>query len=508
MSTLARWRPLCAIALVALVAAGCGSTTPSAERGDAGRAGLDLGGSPRDASSPANGASGGATATGGAGVGAGSTAGGTGGVGGGGAAASGGGGTGPAGGTASPKATPAGAIKVGVVMMSYGTVGAQFGVKGLSQGVTKAQAQAVVNALNANGGIAGRRIDPVYVVSDITNGTYSGQAQTICTTLTEDTPVAVVIGSGVDVDSLAACLASHHTPFIPSPWLPSSSAFMDNQQVQRYEPYLYLPNLLDPRRHDLAVDRWVETKFLTSRNKIALLRADQPAFDRITNATIKPRLASHGLKLTDEVAIPVNNSVSDISGPAAQASNAVLRFRSEGIDRVLLLASTGGQAFFFMPQAENQNYHPRYGLTTFEQPYFLQSNESPNQLAGAEGIGWQPTIDTDQPHDPGPTPGRAACADIMKRAGVTFADRGVENAAYSVCESFFLVRDALSGATDVTPAALQRGVYRLGAGFSPVLTLGTHFGPGRQGPVTAVRPIHFDTGCACFVYTGPVIRVD
>jgi len=416
-------------------------------------------------------------------------------------------GGGPAPGAGSVTGSLSPNLKIGVVLMNYGAVGSTFGVKGLSTGSTKAQAQAVVDALNAQGGIAGHKIVPVYVTVDITNGTYSGQAQATCATLTEDNPVFAVVGASIDIFTLAACLGQHHTPLIPSPWVAASIGFMDDQAARQYSPYLYWPNLFNPAGYSVAVDKWVSDGFLTPASRIGIMRADQPPQQRVDDNVVRPRLAAHGLKVTDEVAVQVNNSVSDLGGPSAQASNAVLRFRSEGVDRVLWIPEgTGGEAFFFMPEAENQGYHPKYGVTSFLAPYFLEANEPATQLAGSEGIGWQPTVDTDPQHDPGPTPGRAACADIMHRAGQAFADRGVENAAYSFCESFFFLRAALAGTTSPTPAALQAGSDALGATFPSVLTFGERFGPGRLAPVSAVRQLRFDNGCACYQYFGPVLN--
>lgn len=411
------------------------------------------------------------------------------------------------GGRTATAASTTGTVKIGVVLMNYGNVAQAVGAKAVSQVASKEMAQPVIDSVNAEGGLAGRKIVPVYLTNDITQGEYSTQAQTICTTLTEDNPVFAVVGSGVDPDPLAACLAKHKTPFIPSPWLAVSVGFMDEQQMGQYAPYIHWPNMLDPRQHTVAVDRWVANKFLTASNRIGLIRTDAPAFARVADGSLKPRLASHGLHLTDEVAIPLNNSVADVSGPASQEANTVLRFRSQNIDRVLFVAPTGGGAFFFMPAAENQGYRPKYGLTSFEQPYFLASNESASQLSGAQGIGWQPSVDTDPQHDPGPTPGRAACVSIMKKAGLPFGDRSGENAMYGFCESFFYLRAALAGTSTLSAASLQAGADRLGTSFPSVLTFGERFAPGRRAAVSAVRDLHYDDGCSCFVYSGPSIPV-
>jgi multidrug transporter EmrE-like cation transporter len=144
-------------------------------------------------------------------------------------------------------------------------------------------------------------------------------------------------------------------------------------------------------------------------------------------------------------------------------------------------------------------------VTTWGAPYFLEQNESADQLAGSEGIGWQPTVDVDFQHDPGPTPGRGACTSIMQKAGQGFSDPGVANAAYAYCESLFFLRAALATASQPTAASLQQGAASLGIGFASVLTFGERFGPGRFAPVSAVRPIRFDSACSCYRYSGAML---
>jgi hypothetical protein len=398
-------------------------------------------------------------------------------------------------------------VKVGVVLLTYGTVGQEFHVKGLSSGQTRGQAQAVVNTINAQGGIAGHPVQPVYYTDDITNGNYSVQAQAICAAFTQDTPVFAVVGSGIDMATLASCLAQRHTPFIPSPWVAASIGFVDDQQISSYEPYFYFPNQMDPRNYAVMIDRWVADGFLTHTSRIGILRADEPQNARTSVNVVRPRLATHGLQVVDEIAVHVNNSVSDISGSAAEASSAVLRFKAERIDRIIWIPEgSGGEAFFFMPEADNQHYYPRYAVTSWLAPYFLETNESTTQLTGSEGFGWQPSVDVDLAHDPGPTPGRRPCLALMRHAGQTFADPGVENAAYAFCESFFFLQAALVGRTP-TAAALQAGAQALGPNFPSVLTFGERFEAGRVLDATVIRALRYVVSCSCYQYTGPLITL-
>jgi hypothetical protein len=464
----------------------------------------DLGSGPAGSGAASGPSDVGAVAGGGAGVGA---AGGTGSTGNGTARPSAGGArTQPAAGVSAQTPVTATEIKIGVITSSQNnnSVVSAFGLKGEGIGDTQAEAKAVIDSINAGGGVAGRRIVPVFVSNDITSGTYSGQAQANCTSFTEDNKVFAVVGAGVEIPGLATCLAKHGVPIIPTPWVLGAIGLMDHPQMDSYAGFLKWPNQLDPDNYRGIIDRLVATGYFTASSRIGLMRSDTDATKRISDQVIKPALAAHGLKLTDEAASTPNDSVSGIGEPASQIASAVLKFRTDFVDRVMFLGGTSSGAFFFMPQAESQGYRPRYFLTSWDMPYFLSANVPKAQFNGAVAIGWETGVDVDAAHEPPPNPAKAQCLDLMHRAGQTITDPDVEAFMTGYCDAFQLLRAALAGANTVTPQALAAGVDRLGASFQPAQTFSVRFGPGRQAGVSSYRDLLFDGGCGCFVYGGSV----
>lgn len=394
-------------------------------------------------------------------------------------------------------------IRIGVLIpQGTAAVAEQFGVKGATSGDNAAQVAAAVKAVNASGGIAGREVVPIVIGNDLNNGTYSTQAESICTSWTQDAKVFAGVGAGFDVDTLTACMTKSQTPLVP---IPSSAAlpnFADEETLARFSDTLFWPSLLSSRHYGAVIDRWVASGFFRRSSRIGLIRHDNATFARVTEKVVKPALAAHGIRLTEEAAITVNNSVEGAGQVGGEVANAVLRFRASDVDRVFFMSISSGHAFLFMPQAESQGYRPRYGLTSFNMPEFLQNNVPKAQLVGAVGAGWTPTLDVAKSKAPGPAPPTLRCLDIMTKAGVELADRTAETYALSYCEALFFLQAALGRAPALSASGLRQGVESLGDGFASALVIQTRFGRGRHAGVSAFRDLSFESSCECFVYSG------
>jgi len=130
--------------------------------------------------------------------------------------------------------------------------------------------------------------------------------------------------------------------------------------------------------------------FFGTSARVALVRYDSPIDATFAEGVVKPRLAAHGLKVSDEAIISQPSSASEAGDTTAQISDAVLRFRTEGIDHVLFVPTGGVLPFLWMPAAQAQGYAPRYALNSLDIPRFIAGNAPQQQLHGALGIGWMP----------------------------------------------------------------------------------------------------------------------
>jgi hypothetical protein len=386
-------------------------------------------------------------------------------------------------------------IKIGFQIT--GNLGAGFALVGASGEAPDERKvyDAVVDWINKTGGLAGRKLVPVYHDTDPTGGTWATQAQAACATFTEDNQVLLVGTSVVGgSDALYGCLSSKGKPTIEQNlWL------FDHKYYEGKAGLLYQPGRMSPDRWAKAyVDGLLEAGYFKDNPKVGLVRFDAPVFQRVSDGVLKPRMASKGLKFTEEIAVSSPESVAGFSSSSSQISNAILRLRNSGVSHVMFLENAGILPFLFMPAAESQGYRPRYGLSSNDIPATQENQVPPQQLIGSVGIGWLPGSDVSDAQYP---PGNTAfdqCLAVSKAAGVSASGFYTQ----PPCDTLLFLRAVLDRATDLTTDGMRLAVEGLGPSYPSPMTFGTAFGPGRYDGASKYRILFFDTACECYRFTG------
>jgi hypothetical protein len=193
---------------------------------------------------------------------------------------------GSTGGAASQPATGAnvasasGPIKIGFIVTNASNAG-DFGV---SSGQTFSDQQlydALVAAMNKRGGINGRKIEPVYGVTDTAAPDWSTQFQAACAKFTQDNHVAAVLGYiFVFMDSFESCLARAGVPHLYGGYQPGDTT------QQRHYPTLVATTAPTSDVHwQIALSGAVTSGLLTPKSKLGLLvdscANDDKAFSRV-----------------------------------------------------------------------------------------------------------------------------------------------------------------------------------------------------------------------------------
>jgi hypothetical protein len=388
-------------------------------------------------------------------------------------------------------------IKIGVAIASDLEAVGAFGASLASQSTDKAEraVRVIFDSINANGGAAGRKLVPVFQeVAYVTGGDFDRQSQSMCEYFTQDNKVfAVAMGINNHSTLLPACLGSHDTVMLDG----GNSTYLDEQEIRPFARTYYRPGGLAFAKWGVYIDGLVRQGLLKRGDKIGLLRYDIPQQARIVANVIRPALARHGLALGEEFAYSNLTSSAALGQNAAQSGNAVLRFRTAGINRVLFLASQSPIPFTFMAAAEQQGYRPRYGVTSADFPNFLATNVPPAQLAGAGGIGWTRSLDL--PGQAWPDVASwARCMRVMRAAGFT------EDVFGFGCDPFWFLQTALNRASVVSTAGFRAAVD----GLADAITIGsgfaTRFRPVEAMAVAGYRELSFDGACGCWAYSSPV----
>lgn len=395
------------------------------------------------------------------------------------------------------------AVKIGFfVAKDVGAATAALGYDGLSTGDGRRHAETTVQLLNRRGGIGGAKVAPVIFEYDVTqNG--DTQQQAACSAFFEDDRVAAVV-SILLLPIVMTCAEKYGAPFVTN-----GDRSTGEQQLARY-PHAALPATMSLGRvaatliPSLQRQGWFTAGSATDPVKVGLLYNEDSEFAQVP-AQVAAQLQRIGLGLTDQQAMPTTDDTSKTSRAANAGSSAVLRFRSKGITHVLAISKSGQAVAYFAIAAQNQNYYPRFGLTSLELPAALRTVLSARQLEGARGVGWLPVYDVPLTAQPPATPDRRDCLAAMTAAGEDANASTSRGYALATCGGGLTLAAAWRK-TPLTPAGFLSGLRALGRSFTSVSTFADDFSSNRDG-VSRARPMAFTASCDCFVYTGPAAAV-
>ena len=361
--------------------------------------------------------------------------------------------------------------------------------------------KAIVAYVNSHGGIDGRKIIPVYVERQ-TSSTDPNADHALCTSLTEDAHVfAVVTNSAHDEEP---CYAKHHTLLL------DDTLVSQHDLLSKLSPYVWSPGLTsDEAGYAALVDSLGAQRYFAAADaKVGIVGYDDPPTHFTFDKVLKPRFAAIGFPLSKV-------HIEFISQPQSDADNAkwaqdiqgtVLHFRSEGINRVFFMAPGAGVPIIFMNQAESQQYHPIYGLSSYDSPGFLLQGKMPNdQLHGSMGAGFNEITDVDaQRGDPFPSGvAEQRCLSILRASGQTPANRGAAFGAMYLCDGAFLLQQAAQGSgAALSVQTWAKSAEQLGSRFQATYSLpgGTLFDKALHFGSAYYRWLKFNDGCSCFEY--------
>jgi hypothetical protein len=518
--------------VVAALAAACGTTVPAAQRQQAGpqaaaagptrEQGLDAPVGATDPTLGLDGASGtGASGTASAGGSRGTTntrAGGSSGSG------AGSGETGSGGSTANGPGVTDTEIFIGIgITKNAGAANAAIGAAGITTGDEEAEFKALIDDINANGGLAGRKVVGVeHPFDTASTKPIDTIYQEACDDWTQDHKIFIAMTGTQEV--MLQCLHERGVFAVED-----NLTLSDEATFRRFPYYVEVGSLNLDRAAAAEVPALKAQGWFSGWNaatgqpgggkaKVGVLTYDRPAFAHAADEVLVPALAAlgYGPDAADVVKVTNPQSTQDTGAVAAAVSGAVLKFRSDKVSHVIILDASAVLTLLFLNNAESQHYRPRYGFTSQNGPQALldPGNIPQAQLIGSKGIGWIPSIDItpsrNPPNGPYSNDARRACLALMSKHGITFSDANAESIAYAHCNEFWLIRDAFKRMGDgpITRDALLRAVESFGTSFQAANGFETRFGPGRHDGAGAARYYAYDGGCGCMTYTSANVRVE
>ena len=399
---------------------------------------------------------------------------------------------------ASPGVT-ADTVNVGYLVVDIGELSKNLGFKNIEDGgfdVTSKGIQAVVNYVNTNGGVGGRKINPI-IKPYLGQNDAPDYAEAQCRAFTQDSQVFAIAMDGQFQNNARPCYKSARAIMLDQTYVPH-----DQQEFNEYSPYLWstsLPNF----------DTFVKNLLVTLKNSgwfdgaqgVAVLAPDAEVSRRVSTSIVAPYLQSIGVTKSANYFIDISN----IGTLGATSSAALTGAKNKGLDRVLTI---GGERILAvaLSASEAQDLKARYSITSYDNPAFFVDNPGtivPEARVGMAGLGFSPSSDmrADSSTEPFPDPARpneGLCKQIIDGAGAAPPEGKRENyrVVMQFCDATLLLKSALDKAPkDLTPNAFKNAMWSLGSSYTSAVAYGTNWSTGQYAGVTTVKGLYWDNSC-------------
>lgn len=385
------------------------------------------------------------------------------------------------------------------------------GAGSITQGNTKGEFQALFNDINARGGVAGRKLVPVWHAYDAqSSDTGAGQDQAACADLTQDNKIFAVAGAGLS-DTFSACMKKAGVLEVMSgdflaaddTWLSTYPNYVDPGTLSQNRMMRALADSLLRRGYFNGWNTTTGQPAAGTKTKVGVLTIKDPRWQRPLSKVLLPALARGGnpVDSANVYEVPIGQ---DSSATIASIQAAALRFRNDGVTHVIFLDANGSLTGYFAKNAQSQGYYPRFGVNSAASMQVLVDGGllDASQLRGALGLGWVPNQDLKaEYHKKYAGAGRARCLAVMEKAGYTFGDSNSRSIALAQCDQMYLITEAIRGAgpSITLPNALD-AVARLRETFPAAGNAGMSFGANKRDGVRFVYDLTWDTDCNCAKY--------
>jgi len=392
-------------------------------------------------------------------------------------------------------------LTIGVVLTKTSNA-ESFGVSTNNTVTEQKVDDAVIAGINEHGGLAGRKLVPVYASTDTGSSNWDTDFAAACATFTQDHHVVAVLGYVFNyVQSFERCLATKGIPHL-------STAFNvpDRPELAKFPLQIDLVVPTIDRRGLLKLENGAADGVLTPKSRIGVITDTCPGSPTSLNQVFLPKAKQLGLTVAKVVSVSCPNGNADSSSAVGTLQNAVLQFASSGVDRVIFHASSEGPALLlFSLSAESQHYRPEYVVSSLANLDALHSYVPAAQISNIHGYGWMPTQDVPPSAYPKPNALQARCLGLLRSKKITPV-AGTDFAyAYEFCESVFVYERALlATGGDSTGTKVASAVKALGTSFASLTNEGgSIFSADRPDAPRFARHLVYAATCKCFTYTGP-----
>jgi hypothetical protein len=413
------------------------------------------------------------------------------------------GGSDNSGGTGGPTST--GPIQVGVLITDTATEAKRNGVSIVSP--FRDAAHALIAAVNARGGMAGRKVQEVDDAIEFTAPNHDTAFQAICQKFTKDKHVQAVLYDGIIYnESFNTCLTNAKVPIVYMSGT-GASPVGDDIDLKNNPGLFVVDGVSMDRRVKSIMTKALVSNYLPPGSKIGVVMEDCAYDQRVYDNTLKPIADKNHLTLV-KGGVKCAHGYADNAPSLAQIQNFALKFKSEGVGSVMFVTTyENGLVYYLAQGAHTQNWTPQYLLFRQQGNPGTMKIYPPEQLTKMRGFGGIPLSELTSPA--AAPPAQAAvqqkCLADARANGVAAQLLTDQITVYQVCDVVRLLQQGLvnsggKGGTD----ALVPAIEKIGSSFISALDLNgvTQFGPGRHDGMELTGTSAYGAGCKCFEYTG------
>ncbi|WP_156096244.1 hypothetical protein [Amycolatopsis jejuensis] len=362
---------------------------------------------------------------------------------------------------------------------------------------------AIVAMYNDRGGIAHRKIRLVNQAGEASGDSTLAQAE--CAAIAAQQPaVFAVLGITRPPSVLTSCLNSRGIVGILAGGFGTAAVF-------RNAPATAGIDLLTDTRLARSWPRILQqTGWLAGAGRVAVV-IDQSYHGAEPPDPEIPKLLESGLVAAGAPKPDVHSLPADAAAGKAAALDLVLKLKTSGADRVVLVGDATGALPDLLLEAGKQQYFPRIAASAHVAGAMVAFGADPALRAAATPIEWRrmegdSLADNEQAVADLKRDNASArrCLEAIDRAGGDpQAKETGRTTGLDLCQSLDLVAAALerSGSSFVNAEAFAAGLQKIGS-FPAMRGFANRYGPGDQGGTAAVQPLAYRPDCSCYRPTG------
>jgi hypothetical protein len=399
-------------------------------------------------------------------------------------------------------ADPSGTVKVG--LSYFGGVESNLndiGATDTSNLTPSAKAiidgyKAGIASLNAAGGLAGCQVAPVIFNFSAASPDFNQESQQECAAFTQDNKVIAVFTAAYETKVAVDCYAKAKTPlFAFGGSYPPTCA----DQV-KYAGYVYLPDGIATCNFDSFIGIWNKAGLFPKGAKVGTLVFDDGSGQgQKLAASWNTQLKKLKIATETPFVYPAATSGAAFAATNAALANAILKFKTDGVNVVLFTPAGGQGPAAFLPQAAQQGFFPNYGLNTADGLAVSGSLGAPGlktAIAISYAIGDLPlTAQQKLPTNPAIT----KCATWSPASTATLTGSSV------YCDFLSILQAGFKNATKTDPASLKKGIDALGTSWLSSITYGgaTKLTKNHYDGVSMVQVLKWDPTTKTFNFAKP-----